>query len=177
MRNVIYIILMGLLISCENIQVGYLFTENAVYNPDVLEIKKELDITPPHEGLVENPDYRRWIDLGYDHDLVIQYYPQFIPGIVQGEDYDRFEQKIPWVSYQLQGLEGTRPIFYEIAGATEINGGDVSELLAKARARGDGAIEVELENEIPVGEYLIDLKVSNEGHSKVLPGILKIVVK
>lgn len=168
---------MGLLISCENIPVGYLFTENAAYDPDVLEIKKDLDITPPHEGLVINPDYLTWINLGYDHDLVIQYYPQYIPGIVQGEDYERYSQKIPWVSYQLQGVEGTKPFKYEIVGVKEINGGDITELLTKSKARGDGAIEVEIENDIPVGEYLIDLRISNEGHSKVLPEILRIIVK
>lgn len=181
MRNIFIIItvLLGIIYSCENVPVGYLRTENASFDPDTMLVKLELDLTPPHMGMIPNPEFILWTETyGNDPEVVIGWgIPETIPGIVAGEDYYRSEQKIPWVSYAIQGVDGTLPLFYKVGGATKVGGGDVTELLSKCRMRGDGAVEIDFENNITAGEYLLDIQVSNEGYSHVLPKMLKVIVK
>ena len=93
------------------------------------------------------------------------------------EDKKRIEQEIPWVSYPIQGVQGTLPIRYELIGATEKEGGSTSELLNNAFMRGDGALEINYKNNIPLGEYKLDIKISNEGYSHTLKAALTIKVK
>lgn len=93
------------------------------------------------------------------------------------EDKKRIEQKIPWVSYPIQGIQGTLPIKYELINAVETKGGSSNELLKNAFMRGDGALEINFENNIPVGEYKLDIQVSNEGYSHILEAALTIKVK
>ena len=92
------------------------------------------------------------------------------------EDADRIELQYPWVSTKIQGVLGTRPIFYMIENVYSETG-DVSRFLEKAEIRGDGAFEIPLEHGIPQGEYKIDLRVYNEGYSEVLSSAFRIIVK
>ena len=179
LKNLLYVAGMIMFFcSCQDMPVGYLDTANAKYDPDSLRVKLTLDTTAPHEKEVPNPYWQSYLDNGYTEEQLIKWgiFPT-IKVMVEGEDYQRFQQKIPWVSYMIQGVEGTRPINYRLVGAIKKGGGDVKELLNHARVRGDGAVEIDLENKIEAGEYFLDVEVSNEGYTAVLPKVIRIIVK
>jgi hypothetical protein len=93
------------------------------------------------------------------------------------KDKTRLDHNIPWVSFPIQGVEGTFPIFYSIEQITEKNSGSISEITKFAKVRGDGAIEIPQENNIPNGEYNIFLRAKNEGYSKKINSPLRVIVK
>ncbi|WP_133250126.1 hypothetical protein [Marinifilum breve] len=179
MRKIFIIaMLLGILTACENVPVGYLITDNAEFDPDFMTIDLDLDLREPYIDEVPNPEYEMYIGWGFTHDQLVSW--GIMPTIekeVAGEHYYRSIQKIPWVSYPLQGVDGTRPLFYRVIGATKVGGGDVTELLSKCSMRGDGAVEIEFENNITAGEYLLDIEVSNEGYAHELPNMLRVIVE
>lgn len=92
------------------------------------------------------------------------------------EDADRIEKKYNWISYPIDGVQGTYPMYMTIHTVRTEGGGDVAKFLAEVKVRGDGTFDVPFENGIPVGKYIITLKVENEGYSAVLPDIFTIWV-
>lgn len=138
MKTIIYglCIVLGLS-ACHEVKVGYLETENAVYKPDVLEVKKTLD-------------------------------PE--------EDYDRIEKKYNWISYPIDGIQGTYPMYMTIESVRTEGEGDVAKFLEETTVRGDGTFDIPFENEIPSGKYIVTLKVENEGYSAVLKDIFTVWV-
>lgn len=130
------LLILGLL-GCHEVKVGYLETENANYNPNVLEVRKTLD-----------------------------------PVI----DADRIDKKYNWISYPIDGIVGTQPMYMSIASVKEENGGDVQKFLEEVKVRGNGTFDVPFDNQIPEGKYIITLKVENEGYSALLPDIFTIWV-
>ncbi|MCT4613624.1 MAG: hypothetical protein N4A49_01965 [Marinifilaceae bacterium] len=91
-------------------------------------------------------------------------------------DKSRLDNNIPWVSYRIQGVMGTYPILYKIDEITSKTGNDISEITKLARVRGDGAIEIPLDNNIANGEYSIFIRATNEGYSKRIESPLHIIV-
>lgn len=98
--------------------------------------------------------------------------------LVLDEELDayRIYNVAPWVSPQMQGVIGTNPIRYEIAGV-ESPDGDAAMFRALLTIRGGGRMEFPLVSDIPPGEYRISVRVSNEGHSRTLENIFTFDVK
>ena len=111
-----FILLIGILASismasCHDITVGYLSTENASYDPDTLEIRRELMIDS-----TKNPQWERywgWAERDY---LIFgfsspeEYMSAMFPKVQQwnySEDYERWKLQIPWLSTKIQGVKGT----------------------------------------------------------------------
>lgn len=178
MKN-IFIILLAVVLytSCDKIPVGYLNTDYARFSVDTVLVKLNPDTRGLHMGMIDNPEYLQYLSWGFTPADLEGWCEPKIPGLTYGEDYERAQQNIPWVSYQMEGIDGTNPLFYKVVGATKVGGGDFTELLSKCRARGDGAVEVDFENNIEEGRYMLDIEVSNEGHAKVLKNVLTVVVK
>ena len=177
-----YILLISILvitIGCNKIPVGYLDAEKANISPDSLVIKQvaNLDLMEPTIKTIENPQFIEYLQYYTKEELLSWGFEEFIEVEVAGEDYYRNLNKIPWVSYQVQGVDGTRPLKYEIVGASKVGGGDTSQFLLSAKAHGDATVQIDLIHEIPSGEYFIDLKISNEGYSHIAKKILKVIVK
>lgn len=82
----------------------------------------------------------------------------------------------PWVSPKMQGVIGTNPIRYEIAGVESADG-DAEMFRSLLTVRGGGRMEFPLVSDITPGEYRISIRVSNEGHSRVLENIFTFNVK
>ena len=162
--------------SCHDVEIGYLITEYASYEVDSMVIRKELDTTPPVWG--PNPEWQMYIDMGFLPEDI----PLFFPGVEPetwvggGEDYFRVKNNQPWTSSPIEGIEGTAPIWVKVKSAKSEDG-DISKLLEVATVRGNGVIEVPLENEIPIGRYLISLTFWNEGWTKDLEDCFTIIVK
>ncbi|MBE9601575.1 hypothetical protein [Pedobacter sp. MC2016-24] len=90
-------------------------------------------------------------------------------------DYDRKRLNIPWVSTPMEGIMGTAQIKIGLKDITSQNG-DAAMLKSIIFVRGDGTISVPLKNNLPVGRYLISLNISNEGYSRELNNIFKVIV-
>lgn len=134
-RILCYLLLVLGLVGCHEVKVGYLETENANYDPNILEVKKILDPI---------------------------------------EDADRIARKYNWISYPIDGIVGTQPMYMSIASVKEENGGDVQKFIEEVKVRGNGTFDVPFGHQIPEGKYIITLKVENEGYSALLPDIFTI---
>ncbi len=92
-------------------------------------------------------------------------------------DAQRIAGQFPWVSIQIQGVDGTFPIRYQIANVTTTNGGDVNVFKQQCKLRGDGAFEIPLNTTIPKGRYVVDITISNEGYSRLKKNAFKVIVQ
>lgn len=141
MKKYIYFVLLFIVaIGCNDMKVGYLETNEAVYKPNVLTVRKELDMND-------------W------------------------DDEDRAKWGAHWVSPAIQGILGTNPMMLTIHEVKTEGGGDVAAFLKYTTLRGNGQFDVDFENEIPVGKYIITIKVENEGYTSILKDIFTIEVK
>lgn len=141
MKKYIFAILLLLItFGCNNMKVGYLDTEFALYDPKVMTIRKELDMN-------------------------------------NKKDKEKFEKKSHWVSPAIQGVQGTFPMFMSIHEVKTEGGGDVSKFLKHTKIFGNGRFDVDFENDIPVGNYIVTIKVQNEGYTSIVKDIFIIEVK
>ena len=188
MKHIIILFVFGVFvlsgISCHDVTVGYLLTEDASYNPDTMVVKSaaSLDVTPPTLQEVENPEYYEmiaWDPEFYTPELLASWgiFPTMIAEIGAGEDYQRAKWEQPWVGNPIEGVQGTPQIYVTIKSIHEENGGDVTAALEQIKVYGDGTFEVPVMHTIPVGRYVISLNFSNEGYSKDLDDCFTIIVK
>ena len=190
MMNKLYIIGALLLLvywgtGCQDIPIGYLQTEDAGYNPDTMVVKNvnSLDTTA---GVMNPAVEEAIIDMGLTLEMYYQLGFSFReiaqalglePYIGEGEDRERVQWNIPWVSNPIEGVQGTPQIFVTIKGIREESGGSVAEALEQIKVYGDGTFEVPLQHTIPVGRYVISLNFRNEGYSKDVDDCFTIIVK
>lgn len=183
MKN--FVIILGVLfistigIRCQNEPIGYLWIEDASYNPDSLVIKKELDTTPPTLQEVPNPEYEYLLnEEGWTVEELEEngIKPTIMEEIDAGEDYLRNKWGQPWVSVPIEGVQGTQQIYISIKEIKNTDGnGD--RLFQYLKVRGDGTFEIPLHHNIPMGRYMISLNLKNEGWSKDLNDCFTIIVK
>lgn len=133
------VIILFIQVACHDIKVGYLKTENALYNPDTTIIRKEPD--PVKDAL-------------------------------------RIQNEAPWRTLAFQGYLGTPPILFAIESVTSQNGQEAADLFKKDLSIiGGGSMLYKLRGEAPRGRYLISIRVSNEGYSKVIPDAFTFIVE
>ena len=92
-------------------------------------------------------------------------------------DAKRIKYGSHWVSEQLQGYDGTKPIFITIKNVVATEGGDKDQFLKDVDFRGDGTFDIPLDHEIPIGRYVVSLTIKNEGYTKYLDSIFTVIVK
>ena len=63
MRNIIWILFVAVLASCQDVTIGFLNIEKAGYEIDSLEVKAVLDNAVPE--IIPNPEYEEYIDMGF----------------------------------------------------------------------------------------------------------------
>ena len=109
MRNIVWILFVAVLVSCQDVTIGFLNVEKAGYEIDSLEVKAVLDNAVPE--IIPNPEYERYVDMGFDPERCIEMgiYPTLEIG--GGEDYTRDKYNIPWTSTPIEGVDGTAPIY------------------------------------------------------------------
>ena len=88
----------------------------------------------------------------------------------------RIKFKSPWVTSPMQGIQGTEPLIYEIAGVWNENPQNALEFAKYLTAEGGGKLCVGQEVNVPDGEYRVSVKVSNEGHSEIFTDAFTFVV-
>ena len=95
----------------------------------------------------------------------------------------RYNDHRPWVSYRIQGVAGTNPINFELAGVKATEGGDAEKFKALAQKgllKVDGGMIVLMHEgvaELPnSGRYTLSLRVYNDGHSQTIDDVYTIIV-
>lgn len=98
--------------------------------------------------------------------------------LVLDEELDayRIHNVAPWVSPKIQGLIGTSPLKFEIIGVTSATG-DAEMFRSLLTIRGGGRMEFPLVSDITPGEYVVSIRVWNEGSSRSLKDVFTFVVK
>lgn len=91
------------------------------------------------------------------------------------EDSIRIATEMPWQSGEIEGVQGTAQIHYEIADIHPDNG--YSNAINQFKTVGKGIIQIEYNHTLPVGDYTIDLEIWNEGHSVTKYSIFKVKVE
>ncbi len=93
-------------------------------------------------------------------------------------DMNRMELKMPWQGTEIEGIEGTFPIFYRIADVKGVSGRTVPEEIARQfRISGKGRIEIGWDHTLPVGTYQVSLEVKNEGYDRIVPDLFRVIVE
>ena len=81
-----------------------------------------------------------------------------------------------WALASKASIQPASPIWVKVKSAKTADG-DASKLLEVATVRGNGVIEIPLENEIPVGRYLLSLTFWNEGWAKDVEDCFTVIVR
>lgn len=88
-------------------------------------------------------------------------------------DARRIQFRIPWQSTGMEGVEGTTPVRYSIRSIGSENAGFLSQF----RMYGKGIIELPYNHTVPVGRYVIDLRIENEGYTHDLDSVFTVIVR
>ena len=114
-------------------------------------------------------------DASYDPDsIIVRQTP------VWELDSNRIKNEAPWVSLKMQGYSGTEPISFSIENVTSSAGEEAAQLFKEdVYTRGGGVLlyPYEPKNTIPAGRYVVSVRLTNEGHSKVVENALTFVVQ
>lgn len=170
------------MISCHEVPVGYLITENAGYSPDSLVVKRVLDIDS-----VPNAEYQAtlsyvissglWQMAGFPSpEKCVETWWSSLSPWSYTEDYERAKFDIPWLSTKIQGVDGTRQVYMEIKDVKSEKG-DAEAMKKLLTVRGNGMFKLPLDiSSIPVGRYMISLNIYNEGYSHDVDDCFTIIV-
>ena len=94
------------------------------------------------------------------------------------EDRVRIEYNAPWISTDLQGYEGTLPIFFSVESVTSNQGEEAAAaFMQQLSIRGGGALLYPFENSTTAGIYKVSIRLTNEGYSQVLTDAMTIIVE
>ena len=89
------------------------------------------------------------------------------------EDAYQIEHKIPWQSNEIDGVEGTLPIYFQI---WSINGGQL-EIMNQFTIKPTWVIELPYNHTVPNGRYVLSVKIGNEDHGYTIDSAFTVIVK
>lgn len=179
---ILFVLCIALLTACEKPTISFLNVKNLKYPLNTMTI-----VTNLTEKDMYIPD---GVNPGGGSGGGFPGFPGFpggpgSPGGAPGEKRPskykaRIENKSPWRSASFYGatVEGARPLTIEIA-EVKVKGekADAEKLRKSTNIIGEGIFNVPFENDIPEGEYLISLKISNiSGQTDVVKDCFTIIV-
>ena len=89
------------------------------------------------------------------------------------EDAYQIEHKIPWQSNEIDGVEGTLPIYFQI---WSINGGQL-EIMNQFTIKPTGVIELPYNLTVSIARYPSSVKIGNEDHGYTIDSAFTVIVK
>lgn len=90
-------------------------------------------------------------------------------------DQERIEKEMPYQSGEIQQVSGTDPKEYLLNAVHADNGFIGAE--QQIRMVQKGKIQIEYDHTLPVGIYVLDIEVRNEGHAQVLKSVFRVIVR
>ena len=91
-------------------------------------------------------------------------------------DSKRIKYQTPWFSTEIQGIDGTNPISYEIS-EIKTSDGDAQSIYNNIEIKGIGILYIPFENTVAPGKYELTLKVSNDNDDKYLEDVFTLIVE
>lgn len=160
------LLLLSILVGCQEYSVSYLNAKNINYPNNTLTIVQGLTDEDKWEPQTKNP------------------FPVLPSPLAKTEKKPskykaRIENKAPWLSQPFWGasVEGSRPLTIEIDNVKAKGEKANADLLKKyVTIYGEGVFSVPFDNEIPIGEYLISLRISNISGYQVIDDCFTILV-
>ena len=92
-------------------------------------------------------------------------------------DAVRIENDAPWLTYPIQGIIGTQPMSFSIEDVKGASEQVKNLIIEKVTVDGAGRLYISLDAGIPVGEYILSLRVNNEGQTRYLNDIFRLIIK
>lgn len=169
-KIIIFFFIIGIIFSCQKENVGFLNIEYASYSKDTLIVKIEsnLELEP-----VINPKWLSLRERGFSESLIARL---GVDKYTISPDALRVQKGAPWLSYPIEGIEGTNPIYVEYS-LIETSDGDPDSFLNGSKLYGDGTIEIPFVHDIIPGTYIISLCISNESGKKYLNRAITVIVQ
>ena len=91
---------------------------------------------------------------------------------------ERIENNAPWVTFNLQGYEGTFQIDFSIESVISTAGEEQARLfMDELEIRGGGAMLYPLKHKAGPGEYIISVRLTNPGYSHVIKDAYKFIIE
>lgn len=151
------IVLVFALYGCKDYSVSYLSTKNLRYPLNSLTVVKGLTEEDMYEPQGEDANGEK----------------------KESKYKERITHKSPWISSPFWGatVEGARPLKMEVESVkTKGEKADAEKLKKHVTIYGEGVISVPFDNDIPIGEYLLSLRISNIADSQVVEDCFTIIV-
>ncbi len=89
--------------------------------------------------------------------------------------FSTVEKKFPWTTATIEGVLGTEPIHYSIAGVTSEDG-DAGIFQSELVMYGGGRMELPFEVKAPKGMYHVSILIENEGYSSIVENAFTFIV-
>lgn len=82
----------------------------------------------------------------------------------------RIKNQSPWISYAMQGYEGTEQIMFSVESVTSTAGeAEAQKFKSELKIRGGGgALEYPLVHTAGPGRYVVSVRLTNPGYSQVV---------
>lgn len=88
----------------------------------------------------------------------------------------RVGKPIPWTTSEIEGVDGTAPIFYTIVGVRAEKGGDAELFRQQLEIKGGGRLVVPYDFKAPAGYYKVTIAITNEGYSRTIENAFTFIV-
>ena len=110
----------------------------------------------------------------YDPDTLI--IPQELDPV---KDAIRIKYQSPWISYAMQGYEGTEQIMFSVESVTSTSGeAEARKFREELKIRGGGgALEYPLEHAAGPGTYVVSVRLTNPGYSQVVENAFTFIIE
>lgn len=91
----------------------------------------------------------------------------------------RIENQSPWISYAMQGYEGTEQIMFTVESVTSTAGeAEAQKFKEELVIRGGGgALEYPLVHKAGPGRYMISVRLTNPGYSQVVENAFTFILE
>lgn len=83
---------------------------------------------------------------------------------------------LPWTTSEIEGVDGTAPIFFYIESVRAEGGGNAEIFLSDLRIKGNGRMEVPYAFQAPAGIYHVSIRIENEGYSRVVEDVFTFII-
>lgn len=130
---------------------------------------------------VQDEFYRLWDEIDAQIEEVMAVRKEAIGNI----DHDilklqrQIQDTIPWTSSPIEGVLGTEPIIYSIAGVKGEDRAKVDLFSKYLTIIGGGRFVLYWSKEeiLPAGRYVVSIQITNEGYSRIINNVFTFIVK
>lgn len=88
----------------------------------------------------------------------------------------RVANRISWTTSEIEGVDGTAPIFYSISAIRAEKGGNAEIFRSELQIKGNGRMEVPYDFKAPAGVYHISIQIKNEGYTRILEDVFRFII-